>query len=145
MSQETLNVVLLLVPLIIGALIAAINANQVNDATEGAEARLRGWRQRASVRTGFFSRYVLNPLLWTIVKFCDWTDGFAHRGFEKRHSRGRNALCHRTLAAAPLCGRHRCHRGGYSGGCPLHSREGSVEFQWEHRNDLYAVTSSAER
>jgi len=82
MSQESLNVGLLLIPLVIGGLIAAINANQVNDATEGAEARLRGWQQRASVRTGFFSRYVLNPLLWTIVKFCAWTDGFAHRGLK---------------------------------------------------------------
>lgn len=82
MSQETLNVVLLLVPVLIGAVIAAINTSQVNDATEGAEARLRGWQQRTSARTGFVSRYVFNPLLWAIVKFCDWTDGFDHRGLK---------------------------------------------------------------
>ena len=82
MSQETWNVVLMLVPLLIGALIAATNKNQVNDATEAAEARLREWQRRASVRTGFFFRYGINPLLWTIVKFCDWSDGFAHRGLK---------------------------------------------------------------
>lgn len=80
MSQETFNVFLLLAPLLLGGLIAAINTNQVNDATEGAEAKVRGWQSRTSVRTGFFSKYVLHPPLWLIVKFCDWTDGFAHRG-----------------------------------------------------------------
>lgn len=80
MSQATVNVFLLLVPLFIGGIIAAINANQVNDATESAETRLRGWQRSSAARTGFFFRYVLNPLLWAIVKFCDWTDGFAHRG-----------------------------------------------------------------
>jgi Na+-transporting methylmalonyl-CoA/oxaloacetate decarboxylase gamma subunit len=80
MSQEPFNVFMLLAPLLLGGLIAAINANQVNDATESAEAKVRGWQSRTSVQTGFFSKYVLNPPLWLIVKFCDWTDGFAHRG-----------------------------------------------------------------
>jgi hypothetical protein len=80
MSQQTFNAILLLAPLLLGGLIAAINANQVNDGTENAEAKVRGWQSRTSVRTGFFAKYVLNPPLWSIVKFCDWTDGFAHRG-----------------------------------------------------------------
>lgn len=82
MSQETTNVLLLLVPVFIGGIIAAINANQMNVAAESAETRLRGWQQHASARTGWFWRYVLNPLLWSIVKFCDWTDGFVHRGLK---------------------------------------------------------------
>ena len=80
MSQATFNVILLLTPLLVGGLIAAINATQVNDLTESAETRVRGWQSRTSGRTGFFSKYVLNPPLWSIVKFCDWTDGFVHRG-----------------------------------------------------------------
>jgi len=102
MSQDTMNVLLLLVPLFIGGIIAAINANQVNDATEGAEARVRGWQQRASARTGFFFHYVLNPLLWSIVKFCGLgrTD-FAHRGVKNGARVARNPLSDRTLAPAP--------------------------------------------
>jgi len=82
MNQATFQIILAATPIVIGGLIAAINADQVNDATEGAEALVRGWQQRASARTGFFARYVVNPLLWTIVRFCDWTDDFAHRGFK---------------------------------------------------------------
>ena len=26
--------------------------------------------------------YIVHLLLWTIVRFCDWTDGFAHRGLK---------------------------------------------------------------
>lgn len=80
MTQATMSVLLLLLPLFIGGIIAAINANKVNDATESAETRLRGWQRSWAVRTGFFFHFVLNPLVWAIVKFSDWTDGFAHRG-----------------------------------------------------------------
>jgi hypothetical protein len=80
MSQETFDVIVLLMPLFLGGLIAAVNATQFNNLTEGAEAKVRNWQSRTSGRTGFFFRYVVNPPLWSIVKFCDWTDNFVHRG-----------------------------------------------------------------
>ena len=82
MSQDTLNMLLLTIPLVIGGLIAAVNATQVNDATEGAEAWLRRRQQRTSASGGWWSSYIFNPVLWAIVKFCDWTDGFVHRGLK---------------------------------------------------------------
>jgi len=35
-----------------------------------------------AARTGWVSRYVVHPLLWILVRFCDWTDGFTHRGLK---------------------------------------------------------------
>lgn len=74
------DLILLVGPPALGGLIAALNADQVNAVTESAEGRVRGWQSRIAIRPGRLSRYVLNPLLWSVVKFCDWTDGFAHRG-----------------------------------------------------------------
>jgi hypothetical protein len=82
MSQDTFNVILWMLPLAIGGLIAAVNSNQSNEMTERAEGWLRLRQQGTSARAGWVSAYILNPLLWTIVKFCDWTDGFAHRGLK---------------------------------------------------------------
>jgi hypothetical protein len=76
----SLELVLLLTPLLVGGLIAALNKDGVNDATEQVEAWVRSRQQRTSLATGWFMRYVINPVLWAIVKFCNWTDGFAHRG-----------------------------------------------------------------
>lgn len=82
MSQETWNLVLLLAPIVVGGLIAAVNSDQVNSGTEVVEARFRAWQQSAAARPGMFFRYVIGPLLWSVVKFCDWTDGFSHRGLK---------------------------------------------------------------
>jgi hypothetical protein len=82
MSQINWNMLLWFVPLLIGGIVAAINKDPVNTMTEGIEARFRGWQRKAAERDGFLFRYILNPLLWTIVKFFDWTDGFSHRGLK---------------------------------------------------------------
>jgi len=71
-----------MIPAASGAIIAAINSNQINDTTERAEAWIRTRQQRTSASSGWFSRYIFNPLLWVIVKFCEWTDGFTHRGLK---------------------------------------------------------------
>lgn len=82
MTQETLNIILLLSPLVIGGIIAAINADGVNNTTEKAEAWTRRTQTNTSLKDGWFSRYIANPILWIIIKFSDWTDGFKHRGLK---------------------------------------------------------------
>jgi hypothetical protein len=82
MKKETLNLILLLTPLIIGGIIAAVNAEAVNDTTEKAEEWTRKTQKSTSRKEGWLSRYITNPILWIIVKFCDWTDNFIHRGLK---------------------------------------------------------------
>jgi len=82
MQQETLNIILLLTPLVIGGIIAAMNSDSVNNTTEKAEAWTRKTQSNTSVKDGWFSRYIANPILWIIVKFSDWTDSFTHRGLK---------------------------------------------------------------
>ena len=76
------DIFILFIPILIGGIIAAVNSNQTNDITERIEAWIRTRQQRASASTGKIARYVFNPLLWMVVKFCDWTDGFKHRGLK---------------------------------------------------------------
>ena len=82
MTQETLNIILLITPLVIGGIIAAINAEGVNAATEKAEAWIRKTQSKTALKTGWFGRYIANPILWLIVKFSDWTDDFSHLGIK---------------------------------------------------------------
>jgi len=82
MKQETLNLILLLTPLAIGGIIAAMNSESVNNTTEKAEAWTRKTQNYTSQKDGWFSRYLVNPVLWMIVKFSDWTDSFTHRGLK---------------------------------------------------------------
>ena len=82
MTQETLNIILLVSPLVVGGIIAAINSDSSNNATEKAEAWTRRTQSKVSLKNGWFNRYIVNPILWIIVKFCDWTDSFTHRGLK---------------------------------------------------------------
>lgn len=77
MNQGIFNAILLATPIAIGGLIAAINAKGINDTTERVEA----WTRKQCVNSGWFA-YIINPILWIIVKFCDWTDGFTHQGLK---------------------------------------------------------------
>lgn len=77
MNQGTFNIIILATPIVIGGLIAAINANGINDTTEKVVA----WTRKQGVGSGWLA-YIINPILWIIVKFCDWTDGFAHHGLK---------------------------------------------------------------
>jgi len=81
-SPEIMIMVLPLIPLVIGGLIAAVNSNQVNEATEKAEAWARVQKNRRSNGTGWFSGYVLYPFLWAVVGGCDLTNDFSHRGLK---------------------------------------------------------------
>jgi hypothetical protein len=75
----TPELALLLAPALAGGILAAFDTQAVNDTTE----RVEGWtrkRQATASQGGFLAKYVFNPLLWAVVKFCDWTDGFANRG-----------------------------------------------------------------
>lgn len=82
MTQDTLNIIILLSPLLIGGIIAAINTDEVNETTEKAEAWTRKTQSNVSMKNGWFSRYISNPFLWIIVKFSNWTDEFKHRGLK---------------------------------------------------------------
>ncbi|MDY0343027.1 MAG: hypothetical protein RBR28_05600 [Lentimicrobium sp.] len=82
MNQDTINILILVSPLLVGGIIAAINANSVNDTTEKAEAWTRRTQINVSAKSGWFYSYIVNPMLWTIVKLSDWTDSFTHRGLK---------------------------------------------------------------
>ena len=82
MRQETINTIILLSPIAIGGIIAALNADNVNNITENAEAWTRKTQIKVSSKNGLFSNYIANPILWIIVKFSDWTDSFEHQGIK---------------------------------------------------------------
>lgn len=82
MDPNTLNWILAATPLVVGGVIAAVNLDASNAVTERVEAWARARYERTSERPGWFLRYVVNPLLWMIVTFCAWTDGFTHRGIK---------------------------------------------------------------
>jgi len=82
MNQEKINILVFVSPLIIGGIITAINVNSVNDTTEKVEAWTRRTQTNVSTKNGWFYRYIINPILWTIVKFSDWTDSFTHLGLK---------------------------------------------------------------
>ena len=79
---STGNLVLLVAPLAVGGVLAALNASSLNDAMERSEAWVRERQKGTSSSSNAFSKYAANPLLWVVVMFCDWTDGFAHRGLK---------------------------------------------------------------
>jgi len=80
--QQTINIILLIAPLLIGAVIAAVNAEDLNDLFDRLEAWLRRRKQRTAEQKGWFSKKVIAPLLWSVVAVCDWTTGFLHRGLK---------------------------------------------------------------
>ncbi len=81
-SMATLGIVVLLLPLIAGGTIAALNADSINETTEKIEAWFREKQQFFSGKTGKIYRFALNPLLFLIVKFSNWTDSFDNRGLK---------------------------------------------------------------
>jgi hypothetical protein len=82
MSSQTLVYVLLFGPLVIGAIVALLNSESVNNTTEKAEAWTRKTQSSTATKKNWFSRYVINPILWLVVKFSNWTDGFTQRGLK---------------------------------------------------------------
>lgn len=82
MNQDTFYILILMIPLIVGGIIAAFNSNGINESTEKVEAWIRRTQGTVSTKKGWVYRYIINPLLWLIVKFSDWTDSFIHRGLK---------------------------------------------------------------
>lgn len=76
------STILWLTPLIIGAIIAILNSDGANDATEKAEAWLRRAYANAAAKNSWFIKIIVQPLLWLVVKFSDWTDSLPHRGLK---------------------------------------------------------------
>ena len=82
MNLNTQDILFLITPLIIGGIIAAFNANSMNNTTERAEAWTRQTQIDFSKKDGWFYKFILNPVFLSVVKFSDWTDSFTHRGFK---------------------------------------------------------------
>lgn len=80
MNQQTINILIWASPLIVGGIIAAVNSEGVNDTTEKAEAWSRRTQSKVSTKRSSLNRYLINPVLYTIVLFSNWTDSFTHRG-----------------------------------------------------------------
>lgn len=80
MKQETVYILVGLTPLAIGGIIAAVNSLGVNNSTEKIESWTRKQQSSAAAKKGWFSRYIINPILWILVKFFNWTDSFTHHG-----------------------------------------------------------------
>ena len=82
MNQNIFQILLLLIPAIVGGIVALVNATNVNDVSE----KLEGWTRRrqgiVSAKKGFFWKWIVHPPLRVIVKLCDWTDSLAHRGLK---------------------------------------------------------------
>ena len=82
MTQETINVLIMTSPLLVGGIIASFNSNDINNATEKAEAWTRHTQLNVSTKSGWFYKYIITSILWAILKFCDWTDSLVHRGLK---------------------------------------------------------------
>ena len=80
--KEPIITLLWFSPLIVGGIIAAINSTNVNDSTEKVESWTRRMQAKVAQKSGWFYNLVINPVLWIVVKFCDWTDSFVHRGLK---------------------------------------------------------------
>lgn len=80
MNQETINILIWILPLLVGGIIAAVNSEDINNTTEKAEAWTRQTQSQVSKKKTLLNRYLINPVLFTIVFFSDWTDSFKHRG-----------------------------------------------------------------
>lgn len=76
------SVIMLVLPLVVAASIAAANSEVVNSATERAEAWLRALRTDLSHRSGWFAALVVRPVIGLVLKLSDWTDGFQNRGLK---------------------------------------------------------------
>jgi hypothetical protein len=80
MDQQTIITLIWVSPLIIGGIIAAANSEDINEGTEKAEAWIRQSQSNSSKKKHSLNRYLINPVLYTLVWFSDWTDSFTHRG-----------------------------------------------------------------
>ncbi len=80
MNSAGMNLLLWISPLLIGGIVALLNKDGINEFTEKIEAWIRERQQRTSISSNWFSSYILNSILWVVVKFSDWTDDFTHRG-----------------------------------------------------------------
>jgi len=82
MTKETLNTILFITPLVIGGIIAAINAESANLTIENAVAWTRKTQTKTSIKKDWFSRLIANPILWIIVRLSDSTEDFSNRGIK---------------------------------------------------------------
>lgn len=71
-----------LLPLLVGAILAAWNAESTNNFTEKIEAWIKRSQQALSTKDGWVNAYVFHPLFWMFVRFADWTDSMTHRGLK---------------------------------------------------------------
>lgn len=80
MNENILQILLLCVPAICGAVVAFTKSSKVDQTSEKVERWLRRRKEILSVKNGFFSKWVIRPPVRVIVKMCDWTDSLANVG-----------------------------------------------------------------
>ena len=80
-SEQIFSILLLLSPFIVGGIIAAINNDSINAKTENIEYWFRKKKSGNRERSGY-SRFIVNPIYYILVKFADWTDSLNHRGLK---------------------------------------------------------------
>lgn len=79
-NSNAFAITLVIAPLVVAGIVAAVNSEATNGATERREAGTRARQRRTAASGGWFLGYIVNPVRWMIVRLCAWTDGFAHRG-----------------------------------------------------------------
>jgi len=75
-----LETILLISPLIIGAVVVAVNSDAITTTLEKFRAWLSRKREDYSQRTGKVSRYFLTPSLSSLLKVTEWTDKVQNKG-----------------------------------------------------------------
>ena len=82
MTQSLIIIIISLIPLVLAGIIAIMNSEAVNNTTEKVESLIRRVQGSVAQKSNWFSRFVASPILWLIVLFFNWTDGFNHRGLK---------------------------------------------------------------
>lgn len=77
-----LETILLISPLVIGAVIAAVNSDAIANTLDKFRAWLSRKREDYSQRPGKVSGYFLTPSFSSLLKVTEWTDKVQHKGLQ---------------------------------------------------------------
>jgi hypothetical protein len=77
-----LETILLISPLIIGAVVAAVNSDAITNTLDKFRAWLSRKREDYSQRPSKVSQYFLSPSFSSLLKVTEWTDSVQHKGLQ---------------------------------------------------------------
>lgn len=90
-----LETILLISPLVIGAVVAAVNSDAVTNWLDKFRAWLSRKREDYSQHTGKVSRYFLTPSFSSLLKIAEWSDSIQYKGLRIAEP----GLCERRLVS----------------------------------------------